>query len=96
MQRRIEERVEAQQAAKADEVREPGMQAAQRGDGERDQEEPERPIAGKVGDGVDRVGFERERAGAILLQQPEHRKQTEQVDDDFEVRDPAVRHTVEV
>ena len=70
VERRVEEGVEADEAAEADEEAEAGSEAADGRDGERGQEDVERPVAGEVGDVVDGVGVGGEAARGEEVEEP--------------------------
>ena len=65
MEGRVEEGVEADEAAEANEEGDLRREAAQRRDGQAGQQCVDGPVASEVGDVVDGVGVECERAGGI-------------------------------
>ena len=79
----VEEGVEADEAAEANGEGEGRMQAAQGGNGERAEQDPERPVACKVRDVVDGVGVEGEGAVMKDVKEPEERGEQEQMQEGF-------------
>ena len=92
VERRVEEGVEADQATEADEKADARGETAQRGDGQRGQKDVERPVAGEVGDVVDRIGVELERAVAIKMQQVEEGGEAQEMQQELEGDDRSFRH----
>ena len=92
VERGVEEGVQAEQAAEADEVREAWMEAAKRGHGKRDEQDPESPVPGEVGNVVDGVGEKGEGAGAIADDQENEGGEAEEVNNGFDVGDEARGH----
>lgn len=70
VERRVEEGIEPDEAAEADEEGDARREAADGGDGERGEESVDGPVAGEVGDVVDRVGVECEDAGVVEVEEP--------------------------
>lgn len=89
---RIEEGVEADEAAEADEEGYFGGETTNWGDGQIDKEDVDSPVAGEVGDVVDGIGVECEGSGAVEVQQPGEGDEAEEVDEALEEDDGGFRH----
>ena len=92
MEAGVEESVEADETAEADEPGDPGREAADGSDGETGEDHIERPVAGEVGDVVDGVGLQGERAGGERVPKPEHGCEADEVSESFEENDGALGH----
>jgi len=84
MECRIEEGVETDKAAETDQKSEVGGETANGGDGERGEQNVYRPVAGVVGNIVDRVGVGFEAARREEVYQPCQRGEAEKVGQDFQ------------
>ena len=69
VQRGVEERIQPNHPAEADQPAKRRMQPPQRRNRQIRQQQPKRPIAGEVGDAVHRIGIERQRSVAIQREQ---------------------------
>ena len=87
VQAAVEKCVEAEHAPEADE---PGLSCdlAQGRDGERDEEEDQRPLAGGMSDDLDGIGAE--RRVETLPEEHEQRGEAEREDEDLKARDVRV------
>ena len=88
----VEEGVETDESAKADQETKARGEAADGGDGERAEQDPERPVAGEVGDVVDRIGVEGERTVLEDEEQVEEGRKETEVEGGFESEDGWLGH----
>src|SRR3984893_4885853 len=93
MQRCVEEGVEADKATEADQEGDLRREAAKRGDGKRGEQDVESPVSGEVGDVVNGVGVQDERAVANDLQQIREGRQQGDVQQSFDDEDGALGHS---
>ena len=88
----VEEGVEADKAAEADEEAETGGETAGGRDAERAEQDPERPVAGEMGDVVDGIGIEGERSVFCDEEQVKKGRNEAEMEDGFKDEDGLLGH----